>query len=79
MRIKKIMRRYFEGKLASVEEIEPTSINLQYQAKPQTVLFHLCQSDIFGYIMIIGIIIHYVTTGRLFLVGHILPSFGVLF
>ena len=79
MQIKKIMRRYFEGKLLNIAEIEPDQINLHDQIKSRIINYQLCWSDVFGCMLIIGTIIHFVASDRLFLVGHVLPSFGVLF
>lgn len=79
MKVKKILHRYYEKQLQEIEDIDPMVLQLRLKAGSRRTVLSGHWSDILGYLLIAGILLHYFLIGSFFAIVRIIPGIGVLF
>jgi hypothetical protein len=77
MRIDKIMRQYYGGKLAELPEIEAVFPEIKYRPLCRIWHFRLSLNDLAGFGVMAMAILHLIFAGRLFSVSTLLPMISL--
>jgi len=79
MKIKKVMRGYYNHQLEKIEDHPPLEIQTIYRPEKWTsFLFHNWEG-VMGYLFVAFSILHYILTGRLFAVERLMMAISVVF
>lgn len=79
MRMNRVMNRYYENKLEEIGEIKCPVVSLQFKAEQKSILFNICWSELFGYLLMVGVVLHFLLGGKLFNMVRLFPGFTILF
>jgi len=79
MRINRVIHRYYEDKLEEIEEISFPVVPLKFKAEQKSMPFSICWSELFGYLLMVGVVLHFLLGGKLFDMVRLFPGFTILF
>ena len=79
MNFNKVMQQYYQHKLNKINEIPPMVLPLesQFQQKPSILLNTF--SDVFGWLVLTGMILHFFFIDRYLSVFQFLPGVSIIF
>lgn len=79
MKIKKVMRRYYNHQLKKIQDRPLPRIQTVYRPEKWiSFLFHNWEG-VMGYLFVAFSILHYILTGRLFAVERLMMAISVVF
>ena len=79
MKIKKVMRRYYNHQLEKIEDYPPPAIQTMYRPENRIFPLILNWEGIFGTLFVAFSILHFILTGRLFAVERLMMAISVVF
>lgn len=81
MQIKKILHQYYKNKLQEIEEREPMVevVPVQLKIERKTPFFTICRNDVFGYLLMAGMVIHFLLGSKFFNMVRLFPGITFLF
>ena len=75
----RVMRRYYEGKLEEIEGIPLPIVPVQLKAGQKSIPLNICWHELFGYLLMVGVVLHFLLRGKLFDMVRCFPGFTILF
>jgi len=79
MRFDKLMYEYYEARLEEMPEIKSFVIPLQLKSDQRKLIFTVRWSDIFGYLLMAGALLHFILGDKLFGLVRLFPGVTFLF
>jgi hypothetical protein len=79
MRFNKLMKAYYRQKLDAMDDIQSVRLPTRDQTGMTVRVHTINWSDAFGYVLLIGILIHYFLGNKFFDSAGFMPGIGILF